>query len=371
MLEVNNYQLFLCAISGFAVLGYPLLLSEGYYSNLVKLRGNKENKDVKTMSIVILIGGELVSISNMLVLLNDLSYMGILKLIISTIMVCMILPVLLGLSQKVKCENSHVVPDTWIGGILQDGFSDSLVQILLVGVPCFYVGLLDNKADIYGWTVILGLVISAMGVVGFFINNNVKHVERQRSVLKEYPAERNVWIELRKSLIKQNTITIIMTLPYFFLRVLADSAGMVLHKKDFDDDNRIYRQLMSKYIDMQRYRESFEGEDGRRKYCFDVEKQIMEFDEIADCTVTKLEKKDEKKRNYIGVFVILKENVSVDEALDKINKNVPSFADSNKYVEVIKPVINFYNEKGIRDVHCLKHEVNGFYDSEGKRINIG
>ena len=245
------------------------------------------------------------------------------------------------------------------------------MQIFLIGVPCFYVGLLDNKTDVHGWTAIVGLIILTMGVVGFFINNNVKHVERQREVLKEHPEERTIWIVLRKMLIKQNIITIIMTLPYFLLRIVSDGVGLVLQKKDFDDDNRVYRQLMAKYIDLQKYRESFEGVEGKCKYCFDIEAQLMEIDEIADCTVTKLEKKDKHGRKYIGIFLILNENTSMELILKKLNKDVPEFSDNKKYIEVIKPMKTFYNDMGMRDFHCLKYETNGFYSRNGQSINIG
>ena len=307
------------------------------------------------------------SFSNVMVLLFDLSYIGITKVLISTVLVCYILPILLGLTQRSECKTSNIVPNTWIGGVIQDGFSASLVQLLLIGIPFFYIELIDIGRGISGWIAIFYLILVAMRVVGFFINNNVKHVEAQRGVLEYHPEEKGQWDILRESLIRQNCITMFMTLPYFMMRLICDTAGLIIRKRDFDDDNRIYRQLIAEYVDFQKYRETYEGMDGKLHYCFEVEKTIMSLGDIADCTVTKLNMRNDDDNQYIAIFLLPMRDKPTEALIADICKNVPAIIGDKRWV-ICKSERTIYKGEKSRNFEALKSCSKDLYDLQGQMI---
>ena len=49
------------------------------------------------------------------------------------------------------------------------------------------------------------------------LENNVKHLERQREVLKVYPGEERVWCNLQMCLKRQSLQTIFTMLPYVII----------------------------------------------------------------------------------------------------------------------------------------------------------
>ena len=363
-----NYQVVLLMMSSFAMVGYPILIASGFYRNMVGIRNVEDDGRAKELSIILLLGGEAVSVTNTILLVTNISYVSLILVLLSTVLVCVAIPCLLGKHLNIIYEKNHVVPNTWWGGILQDGFSAMLVQLLLIGIPCIYIGRLGDKSDIGAWVIIIGLIGLAMGVVGFYIHNNVEHVERQRGVLEKHPNEKQIWCSLRKNLIIQNWITVFMTLPYFMLAVLLEIARYITSKNDMDDDNRIIRQLLAKYIDYQRYRETYDGKDGKKHYCFDAEEKILARDEVADCFVTKLDKKDQNGKGYLGIFVICVDaSIPKKNLIEKIG-GIDFCQDDKKWMLVFSFKETFLNYKGERKTDNLKNESGNFFDQHGKEI---
>lgn len=216
----NIVQWIMFGCSMFAAVGAPLLEAYGFLMNLTYLRGRTTNKYIKCMSAVLVVFNFLIIAASIILLLTKCTWVNVGIVLGSMIIAFELTPIIcVKILYDGENKKSHVVPNTALGGVCQDGFSSILLIIFEIYMPCIYIGII-KKYDFNLFMSVAGLITSALMVVAFFLKNNVEHVARQKKVLIDHPDEVEQWKTLKYCLKRQNCITAFAMLPYVILKII-------------------------------------------------------------------------------------------------------------------------------------------------------
>lgn len=212
-----NCAMIICSIC--ACLGTPAMVAHGYYMNIVELRENRKDGMVNLLAGMLFAGCSILLVEIVLLIISTPNLANLIISVVSAVIAFEILPVL---SARVVTRNgkpSHVVPNSDIGGIAQDGLMFVLIVMFVIVMPCAYISIMKTVDG----EVLLGafaLFSSAFLPVKFCLRNNVEHMMRQREVLIRYPQEKDIWNRLHRNLVIQSWQTVFAMLPYVTIVVL-------------------------------------------------------------------------------------------------------------------------------------------------------
>lgn len=203
--------MFFCSL--FACCGAAMLLADGYYRNMVLLRGEVKNQLIGLTAVLQLVGSILFNLSVVILLLCHQTWESLALILGLEIIIFIVIPVFLGQIQRYNSLKYHVVGNNPISGIAQDGLMITMLLFFGTGLPCMYIYMVNMKS--WGeWFAAMSLIYAAFAPIGFCLKNNVKHIAQQREVLKEFPNEEEMWNVLHISLVKQSKQTVFAMFPY-------------------------------------------------------------------------------------------------------------------------------------------------------------
>ena len=202
-------------------IGASLLVSQGFYHNTIKIRGNKEQQNVKVIKNTFLYGGLLIYLCNAAILVFGFSPSGFFIFLFNAVFLSELIPVACAYSLKLPENHSgKMILTTVTGGVRQDGFSTIIAQLFLTCLPCTLLYLSD-KSELKSWVVLISLMITGMKVVKFFIRNNRDYVySRMKDVNDSDSILIKEWFALREWISKQQRITAFTALPYFAANII-------------------------------------------------------------------------------------------------------------------------------------------------------
>lgn len=228
----------------FTAIGSPLMLADGFYRNLAGLY-YAEKKPV--VMIFAVLNGILCLIHNFVMIFGQLvfaSWGTILLTVCNTIIIYLLLPVLCARVIKEKSPEQHVITASSLGGIRQDGFLIALIVIAVVCIPSSFVSLIyfDNIIQFCGVVSALTPVFIPLVIC---LENNVGNIRRQKEVLKKYPEEEVVWIRLKKSLRRQNILTMFTLIPYIFVCMLIECSQEMIANRSVKE---LKKNLVGRFL---------------------------------------------------------------------------------------------------------------------------
>lgn len=206
-----KWIMLLCSI--FACLGSAILSAHGYYMNVVWLRGLTKKYLAIVMAFIQFIGGIISNLFATILILCQQTWIHLILILIVTIIVYIAIPILNARVIQYEHDIYHVVGNSSLGGIAQDGLMITLVVFFAAYIPCVYISII-NVIDINAVFGAIALICAAFSPVGFCMHNNVEHLERQKEVLINYPMEEEMWNVLHDCLVRQSKQTIFAMLPY-------------------------------------------------------------------------------------------------------------------------------------------------------------
>lgn len=201
------------------------------------------------MALVQLIGGIALNISTTILILCQQTWTYIIFVLAITIMAFIVIPVLNARVIQYECDEYKVVPNKPLGGIAQDGMMITLIVFFAAFIPCIYISII-NTVNIVAILNVATLIAGAFLPVGFCIQNNLKHIGRQKTVLKEHPEEEELWKILRKCLVRQSKQTLFAMLPYVCIATLYKIGSKMLKSKTISE---ALRDIKNTYIDKDAY----------------------------------------------------------------------------------------------------------------------
>ena len=237
------------ACSTCACVGAAVLSAHGYYMNVVLLRGLPRKRMALVMSVIQFIGNLMLNIAIAVLLLSQQTKMSLLLILIVTIFAYVVLPVLHARVIQYEHQIFHVVGNSILGGIAQDGLTVGSIILFAVCMPCLYISMMKG---IDGTVVLGGIVLIGVAFppVKFCICNNVKHMDQQKKVLEDYPNEEGMWNVLHKCLVRQSIQTIIAMLPYVCIVAGKEFVQKLCQSKTWKE---AMKELINTYIDKDEY----------------------------------------------------------------------------------------------------------------------
>lgn len=251
VLEWTFVQWVMMFCSACACIGAAVLSAHGYYMNVVLLRGLQRKHMALTVAVIQFVGNLILNIAITVLLLSKQTKMSLLLILFVTIFAYTVLPVLHARVIRYEYQSSHVVGNSILGGIAQDGLTVGTIILFAICMPCLYISMM-KKIDI---TTILGglaLICVAFSPVKFCISNNVKHMDQQRKVLRDYPNEEEMWNVLHKCLVRQSIQTIIAMFPYVCVIAGKEFMQILFKSKTWKE---AIKELINTYIDKDEYGE--------------------------------------------------------------------------------------------------------------------
>lgn len=249
VLDWTLVKWFMLICSIFACMGAAVLSAHGYYMNVVLLRGLSRKHMALVMSAIQFVGNLILNIAITVLLLSKQTLMTVFLILFVTILAYVVLPILHAKVMRYENQTSHVVGNSILGGIAQDGLTVSLIIFFVICMPCLYIGMMKgiDIEVIMGGIVLIGV---AFAPVKFCIHNNVEHMERQRKVLDDYPNEEEMWNVLHKCLVRQSKQTIFAMLPYVCLVAGKEIMQKLIQSKTWRE---AIREMLDTYIDKEKY----------------------------------------------------------------------------------------------------------------------
>lgn len=228
-----------------ACFGSAILSAHGYYMNLVWLRGLEKKRLAAIMAIIQLAGGITLNIFTTILILCKQTWMHLALILVVTIIGFIVIPILSARVIQYEYNTSHVIGNSPLGGIAQDGLMTTLIVFFAACIPCMYISVI-KVIDINAVLGAIALVCAAFPPVGFCIHNNVEHIERQKMILENYPEEEEIWNILHKCLVRQSKQTVFAMLPYVCIATIYEILKRIGKSKTISE---IIRDIKNIYID--------------------------------------------------------------------------------------------------------------------------
>lgn len=227
----------------FPVFGSAIMVSVGYYNNLCGLHGKKGDIFDIISAFIIGIGTAVLSTYSIINIPEEgaSNETVIFCFVSGVLLICVgyiLLPYLMGKNFKYEQIKDSFIKNSIISGILQDGFTSSLIMLLAGMLPSYYLRkmllLFENKSSIavmisaVSIAVILFIMTSIAQIswpLGFCMRNNVEHfIQRKNEYIEKYEkSEKNKELyrlqmnTLRKHILFQNWAAYISVTPYLML----------------------------------------------------------------------------------------------------------------------------------------------------------
>ena len=250
-----KWFLFSCSLC--ACIGASLLLAHGYFMNMLLLRGEKRDTFVGVTANLLFVESLIFNLAVVILILCQHTWMSLALIGGLEVILYVLIPVALANIQQLHWKTYQVKGNKPIGGVAQDGLMVTVLMLLGVGLPCMYVQMIDVK-NWAEWITGVGLISSAFMPIGFCLENNVKHMRRQKKEFEKYPEEKELWEMQHKCLVRQSKQTVFAMLPYVCIAV----GGCVLKRcMRSMAMPKIIPDIYSTYIDGEKYSRIEESEE--------------------------------------------------------------------------------------------------------------
>lgn len=262
----------------FPVLGSSLMLSKGYYANMVELCGRKGKRDEKVISCIIFVGTLVNStlavlpsykISNCLN--NPILYF--MYSIVGILFAYMFLPALISRAFNVARRQTNLIRSDAMSGVLQDGVMTSLIIIIAGLIPVYY-SLVSNRQ----WTNLIGgilmLFIAISWPCSYCLKNNQDHYKRKCEEYSLLRKDKTINISildrqmkaLKELLVFQNLCTYFSALPYLLVHDIWQMISNNISSKQMLDNTILHYafiqpEVILKLLHLTKHQESKEADE--------------------------------------------------------------------------------------------------------------
>lgn len=236
------------ACSACACIGTGALSAHGYYMNMVWLRGLQKKKISVGMALFQFIGGTSLTFAIAVLILCQQTGKCLFMIGIITVTEFIVIPLLHARVFQYEHRPFHVVGNSSLGGIAQDGLMICLIVFFVICMPCLYISL--SERSISAWFGAAFLVSTAFAPIEYCLHNNVEHMKRQHKLLESYPEEEYMWYVLHGCLVRQSKQTIFATIPYVCVAAVAAYGSRIMTSMERGE---ILRDIITTYIDADDY----------------------------------------------------------------------------------------------------------------------
>ena len=238
----------------FPIIGTSLFTANGFYSNLITIRGRDKNTEVFILSLIILFGSLLVSSCSILPLQKNCS--AIEFSVYSVVGLCgivlayMIIPISFACLYSSDQENS-IYHNNDFSGLLQDCFIATILATFVGIIPSYYSYKNNEVSTFLGITMIC---ITVAWIYAFALEQNVKHLKSMEKIkdglIEREPANRQIFESQYRELIghvkRQNCFALFSLLPYsvvYFVQLFLQSE---------EDDGVAFWRIMNRLMPTQK-----------------------------------------------------------------------------------------------------------------------
>lgn len=233
-LNLSNY------FALFMIIGTPILVSKGFYSNNVLIHGYPQNRFLRILGIFIGVGCCSVltvliypSVLTIGITENDalkMIFMSILLIVVSFIIIPVFVTRLFWTKKNSESNGDDQITLTEpIGGVAQDGFLIATIILLACLFPVFFNYFVEDYESLLGY-ITIAFVLS--NPLNYCLDNNIGHLSRQKERIVKYPKYSNTlriqYDALTKHIKTQNFMVLFMILPYSIIAIMIRVKNKVL-----------------------------------------------------------------------------------------------------------------------------------------------